>query len=97
MITLILNCFIAFLATYLDIGDGPKPQHCVGPGGGSAQPDEGQHRGDDQVVLGVALLLVQVQVRVENVQGQAVRRESLITSQFKYKDLLTLQSYKARS
>ena len=52
----------------------------MGPGGGGTQPDEGQHRGDDQVVLGVALLLVQVQVRVENVQGQTVE-QSLINCQ----------------
>ena len=64
---------------YLDIGDRSEPQHCVGPGGGGAQPDEGQHRGDDQVVLGVALLLVQVQVRVENVQGQTARRVSRLS------------------
>ena len=57
--------------SYLDIRYGPEAQDGVGPGRGSAQPDEGKHRGDDQVVLGVALLLVQVQVRVENVQGKA--------------------------
>ena len=42
----------------------------MGPGRGGAQPDEGQHRGDDEVILGVALLLVQVQVGVEDVQRQ---------------------------
>ena len=59
------------ISAYLDMRYGPEPQDGVGPGGGGAQPDEGKHRGDDQVVLGVALLLVQVEVRVENVQGKA--------------------------
>ena len=76
---MIETCFRVFLKPYLDIGDGPEPQHCVGPGGGGAQPDEGQHRGDDQVVLGVALLLVQVQVRVENVQSQTVEKRLIIS------------------
>ena len=50
----------------------------MGPGGGGAQPDEGQHRGDDEVILGVALLLVQVQVRVEDVQRQTVNKSAVI-------------------
>ena len=47
----------------------------MGPGGGGAQPDEGQHCGDDEVILGVALLLVQVQVGVEDVQRQTVKKK----------------------
>ena len=68
------NIIWPILSTYLNIRDGPEPEDRVGPGRGGAQPDEGQHCGDDQVVLGVALLLVQVQVRVEDIQGQAAKR-----------------------
>ena len=45
----------------------------MSPGRGGAQPYEGKHRGDDEVVLGVALLLVKVELRVEEVDGQTVQ------------------------
>ena len=54
----------------VDISNTLETEETMSPGRGCRQPDEAKNRGNDQIYLGIVLLFISVEVRVEHVESQ---------------------------